>query len=312
MSDFASVVEQARRAFASVAKLESALTRDPTSVILQVNLAASKKLALKSQEQLSSISEYQRIDICNYRLINELKQQYRLADVSLSLLEYQNLFSQIYDAKRNGSKQRAQIGKDALEESTLELAYTYSGSLGVVLLAHNDRDFFDGKLDSSIDCLLEVTEINSSSSVKALANDLGAAVVKRVHDWSSANLAGGFAADLLWKRSDGRQLGHLVNRETMEEIVSLIEATSDEQTEIITAKGILVGGDLRLRGGTFHFVVLGGEDYRGTFAEDFSLETEMTLGHTYVARIREKRTTVFATDNVNVSRELLFLSKTES
>ncbi len=73
--------------------------------------------------------------------------------------------------------------------------------------------------------------------------------MKRIHDWSSANLAGGFAADLLWKRSDGRELGRVVARGEMEEMVDLIEATSDEKTDTVEAIGILVGGDLRLRGG---------------------------------------------------------------
>lgn len=308
MSDFASVVERARRAFASVAKLESALARDPSSVMLQVNLAASKKLATKSQDQLFSISEYQRVEVCNYRLIPESWAEYGLAVVAKSFLEYQNLFSQIYDAKKNGPKLRAQIGSEAQEESLLELAYTYSGSLGVVLLAHSERDLFSGKLDSSIQSLLDVTEIKSSRAVKDIRDELGLAVVKRVHDWSKANLDGGFSTDLLWKRSDGRQLGRVVDRDEMGEIVDIIEATSDEKIETITALGILVGGDLKVRGGTFHFVVPNGEDYRGALAEEFTSDTEMTLGRSYVARIREKRITVYSTEKELFSRELLSLS----
>lgn len=304
MSDFASIVERTRRAFASVAKLEQALARDPTSTILQVNLAATKKLAMKSQEQLLRLSEYARVEVCNYRLIQAIHRAFGVAAVSRSLLEYQNLFTQIYDAKKNGPKQRAIFGGEAQEESLLELAYTYSGSLGTVLLARSERNLFEGSLDSSMQTLLDVTEIATRDEVKSVAEELGNGVVKRIHDWSHANASAGFSADVLWKKSDGKQIGHVVECKKMEDIVGLIEATSDEKTEVVDATGILVGGDL---GGTFHFVVPNGPDFRGSLDENFDISTEMTLGRRYDAKIREKITIVYATEKVNISHQLISL-----
>src|SRR5262245_30832599 len=135
MSEFASAVERARRAFAQVSQLEMALARDPARRDIQTNLAASLKLANQSQEQLHRLSERSHIEVCNYRLVPEAEEHYALSDVSKSMLEYQNLFSQIYDAKKNGPRSRAVVDKEVMDESALEFAYSYSGSLGVVLVA---------------------------------------------------------------------------------------------------------------------------------------------------------------------------------
>ena len=306
MSDFASAVERARNAFASVSRIEAALIHDPSDASLQVNLAAMSKMARQSQDQLLAFSGQRHVEVCNYRLLPEATSSYGLSSVSSSLLEYQNLFSQIHDAKKNGPKVNAVIGKEAMDESVLEFAYSYSGSLGIVLLAQNEKDFFEGRLDNSIDALFQVMDIDSRDAVRDIGKSLGTAVVKRIHDWSAANLKGGFAADVRWNKSDGRQVGEVIERRRMASIVEIIEATSDEQTGEIVETGILVGGDLG--SSSFHFVVPNGEDYRGHLAKEFSHDSDMTLGKRYVARIRETSTTTYSTQRVERKRELLSLN----
>jgi hypothetical protein len=202
--------------------------------------------------QLSALNQ---IEVCNYRLLPEAAEHYSLSYVSESLLDYQNLFSQVHDSVRNGAKERTVLGREAKQESALDFAYTYSGSLGVVLFVQNERDFFDGKLDPSIDGLLEVLNIDSQASVRQIVNHFGAAVIKRVHDWSRINIDGGFAADMRWNKSDGRQLGGVFERRKMETIVDLIVATSDEKINTIDVTGILVGADIASPNGSFHFTV---------------------------------------------------------
>ncbi|WP_454644524.1 hypothetical protein [Bradyrhizobium liaoningense] len=305
MSEIASAVERTRKAFASVSRLEEALARAPENRALQLNLVAMQKAAQRSQEQLFKFSEQVHVEVCNYRLLPESTSSYALPFVSNSLLEYQNLFSQIHDSKKNGPKIYASIGKEAFEESILEFAYSYSGSLGVVLLAQNQKGFFEGRLDQSIDALFQVMDIDSRDAVRDIGKALGTAVVKRIHDWSAANLKGGFAADVRWNKSDGKQVGEVINRRRMESIVEIIEATSDEHIEEISATGVLVGGDLGSR--SFHFVVPNGEDYRGRLAKEFSYDGDMTLGNVYVAIIKETSTTTYATQKVERQRELLRL-----
>ena len=201
MSEIASVVERTRKAFASVSRLEEAIARAPQDRSLQLNLAAMRRVAMQSQEQLLQFSQQTHVEVCNYRLVPEVADSYALPYISSSMLQYQYLFSQIYDAKRNGKKSNAVIGREAWEESILEFGYSYSGSLGVVLLRQGSRDLLSGTFDDSIDALYQVMGIKDQHDVRDVAQNLGNAVVKRLHDWSEANLEGGFAADVRWTRS---------------------------------------------------------------------------------------------------------------
>ncbi|MGJ5070046.1 hypothetical protein ACQR18_30810 [Bradyrhizobium oligotrophicum] len=305
MSDYASVVERTRKAFASVARLEAEIARAPDDVGLQVNLAAMNKLARKSQQQLFALSETHHVEVCNYRLVPERAESYALPFVSQSLLSFQYLFTQIYDSFKNGPKPYATYGQEAFNESLMEFAYTYSGSLGVVLLAQSDKDFFSGNLDKSIEALFEVVDIDSRDTVRDIAKTLGNAVIKRLHDWSQANIRGGFAADVRFNRSDGRHLGEMIERRRLENIVSIIQATSDEKTAERQVTGMLVGGDIQ--SGSFHFVVPNGDDFRGKLAKEFSKDTEMTLGKSYRARIRETTKLTYATEKLERSVHLVAL-----
>ena len=114
----------------------------------------------------------------------------------------------------------------------------------VVLFSHSERDLLSGKLDSAIDALYETIEIDSRKAVREIASKLGNAVIKRVYDWSNVNIKGGFAADVRWNRSDGRQHGEVIERDRMEEIIHVIDATSDSKTKEFEAIGILFGGNI--------------------------------------------------------------------
>jgi hypothetical protein len=99
------------------------------------------------------------------------------------------------------------------------------------------------------------------------------------------------------------QLGEVIERKRLENIVTIIQATADSKTEDKIATGFLIGGDIQ--SGSFHFVVPNGDDYRGRLAKDFSKDTEMTLGKRYRARIRETTTVTYSTEKVDRKVELV-------
>ncbi|UYW32536.1 hypothetical protein [Methylorubrum extorquens] len=281
--------------------------REPDSKALRMNLAAKQKLVRQLRSRLLELAQETQIEVCNYRLVQVENRRYGLAYVSESMLTYQNLFTQVHDAKKNGPKAKATFGNEALEESMLEVGYTYAGSLGVVLLAPAQRDMFQhGALDDSIDAFFDVVEIDSRPAVRQIAQSLGNAVVKRVHDWSVANVKGGFDADVRWNRSDGRQLGQIVDRARMERIVGIIEAASDESSEAIPVFGTLVGLDVKT--GSFHLVVPNGDDFKGLLGPDFDRAREWPVNRAYAAKVLETRTTIYSTEQTRRQHTLLGLS----
>lgn len=267
MSDYAYVADRAKKAFASVAQLESALERKPGDRALSMNLASMRRMAEQANADMLRLAEINKIEVCNYRLAPEGDERYGLEYVASSFLHYQLLFSQIYDALVNGPKKNASLGQEAKEASCLDFAYSYSGSLGIVLLAKSERDFFSGNLDNPIDALYQILDIEDVDNVKDIAKTLGNAVVKRIHDWTEATSRGGFAADIRWKRSDGVERGQMVGQRVLENIAQIIEGASDEETQQISVVGTLVGIDVDAR--TFHLTVNDGESYRGRLSETY-------------------------------------------
>lgn len=305
MSDYGYVVDRAKKAFDAVAKLEAELQRQPDNRALQVNLVSQRRLAERAKEELDHLAALNVIEVCEYRLVPEEGGGYSLGHVAESLLKYQLLFSQIYDSVKSGPKKRAVFGREAEKESALEFGYTFSGSLGVVLLAKSDRDFFSGSLDKPIEALYQILDINNKDDVRDIANHLGRAVVTRVHGWSVANIQGGFSTDVYWKRSDGRQLSQFVDRRRMELIVGFIEAASDTVTTPIEVTGMLVGANIVSR--TFHLVVPSGDAYMGRISDEIDLDEGPTLGKLYNAKIDISETFYYATERTDRINNLVDL-----
>ncbi len=305
MSDYAFVAEKARKAFDAVAKLEAAIERSPEDRVLQVNLAATRRYAEQTRTEMEQLAAFKRMEVCQYRLISERSNGYSLEHVAKSLLSYQQLFSQIYDAVNNGKKSRVGVGREAEIASALEFGFTFSGSLGVMLLARGERDSIAGRLDAPIEALYQVLEIKNRDDVRDMAQRLGRAVIKRVHDWSAANVKGGFSADISWRRSDGRQLGQMVHSGQMERIVEYIDAATDEKTLSVSIKGTLVGADLVSR--TFHIKPLAGESRTGQISQGIIFEDGLILNRLYQAEITVTEAYYYATEQktqINVLNQL--------
>ncbi len=309
MSAYGYVVERVRRAQAAVARLERAVARDPQDASLQVNLAAQIKQARRAEEQFGQLAEANQIEVCRYRLVPEGEGGFGLLHVSRSLFEYQNLFSQVHDALQFGKKRNAIINPKSLAESHMEFGYSYSGSLGVALLVGSQRDLLGHSLDKSIETLFQVVEVSQEQDVRQVAQTLGIAVLKRAHDWSKANVAGGFAADVRWRRTDGRILGEMIPRRRMEAIADVISRTSDVQKITHRVRGILVGLDVKT--GSFRLTVPRGTDYRGGLAIAFPRERPFVITRVYDAQITETLTTRYATEAVDKKYSLEWLREPE-
>jgi hypothetical protein len=292
VSVYGSVAEEARRAFASLERVEAALARTPDDAGLQITHAARLKYARQMQDRLLEVAQVHHVEVCNYRIVPNARQRYRLQDVTASLSGFQNVFSQVYDALKHGKKTRTGFKLDVTRDSSLEFGYSYSGSLGVVLLAPASKTILENNLDEVIKESLRATEISNQADAREIADKLGVAVVKQVFDWSNANLNADFEVDVRWNRSNGRQVGKSINRSDLNRIVTVISDTSDQKTEEFWHIGHLVG--INLKTGTFHFVVPDGEDFRGRLDEEFVRATTR-VGDLYRALIRTKVKLTYAT-----------------
>ncbi len=132
--------DKIRSATAAIGKLESELPVHPQSVGLQRNILSLRKLHQNLREQFQEAANALGVDVCHYRVLNEIPTAKAL---SKAIWGFQEAFALAYDALRNGPKARRNISADAMQRTELRVAYSYPGSFGVVFTIPNQRMLFD-------------------------------------------------------------------------------------------------------------------------------------------------------------------------
>lgn len=309
MSDFASALIKLREAQADLARLEAQAHGDPDSRAALLSIASKKRHLEQMRLEFAELAAFNQFEVCDYRILSLKSDSYFIRPVAETLATFQLVFSQLYDAQINGPKRRTRLNPQAEQESMLEVGYTYPGSLGFIFLVSSERDFFEGKFDHTVEAFYQLLDVKDEFEVRDIAKELGPAVVKRFHDWSISNFNARFSLDVSWHASKASKHGRHVSFEEFGRISDVIEYTSDEEEDIISIEGFLIGGDLKSM--TFHIVDSEGESLKGHISDDKEGIFEMRLGDFYKAVIRRFTKLNYAT-NVETERyvlERLFPSK---
>ena len=151
---------------------------------------------------------------------------YGVRNVGHSLIGFQDLFSQVYDAVTSGKKVRKRLSEEVMHITSLNFSFAYPGSLGVAMTVPSDRDLFSSRYDEVVDEVLEVMKLHNENDVREIADQYGIAVVKRLYDWSKANSASGYGVGLLWRQSSGTTKSRTVGASDFSRNVDLISRVS--------------------------------------------------------------------------------------
>jgi hypothetical protein len=293
MSDINSVLERLRRAYGAIAEVEMVAARSPGDQYVLANLHALKRDAEDLEQQWEDECAFAQKEICRYRIVPDYARSYSLATVSKSLLDFQELFSQIYGALKIGARKRARITTDVAQETKFNFAFTYPGSLGVALTVDSEADFFRNKFDEAAQALSDIVSIDNQDAVRDLAKNLGGAVVTKIYDWSRVNFGAGYGIDITWKRTDGTIRGGVIDVPALGKVVDLIARTSDRKIRKITVKGVLVGINSKTK--RFRLVVPDGEDYTGILSDEFPSTQKWAINTNYQAEIMIEEVTKYST-----------------
>ncbi|MGI4877599.1 MAG: hypothetical protein ACRYG4_08950, partial [Janthinobacterium lividum] len=291
-----------RRATAALGAAEMALARAPADRYLAVNVRSLQREVSEVEESWLTTAEKSRVDLIKYRLVPDFSEHFGLSDFAKSLLGFQDLFlgiskSVIRKQMTPGDKRKR------LEIPEFEFAYSYPGSLGVVLLM--DSDAVGSRYDDAISTILKLPSLHDTDDIRDIAQYLGRPVVNRVYDWSKTNYDARFSVDMSWKFSDGRQLGNTIATSEFARIVSLIGGASDIDVRTIETRGVLIGIDSKTR--RFRFVDPQGGDFHGQINQEFHIADQWTINSIYWATIRETSSTNYATDETKLVHELISL-----
>jgi len=292
MSGFDSLLSRLREVYASVAEIETAARAAPSDPYVMANLDSVKHFASQLEAQWEEACRDKQLEVCRYRLVAENTDRYTIQSFTKSLLDFQELFTQVYDALTNGPKKCARISSEIAQKTAFEFGFSYPGSLGVAIFTHGERNLFGSDYDSTVDALFQLTSVKDEFEVRDLAKTLGEAVVKKVYDWSLVNVDAGYGVDINWTTSGGKR-GEMIGQEKLGKLVGIISSTSDVERETFKAYGSLVGMDVSSE--RFRFVVRDGPDYAGTLAEAMPKARQWSINKNYLAEIEVETITHYAT-----------------
>ena len=255
-----SLLDAVRSAYARIGDVEAVARNHPDDRMVMASLQSLQAHAEQLEEQWIEECRIKHVEVCRYKLIARLTEAYSATSFAKSLLEFQELFAQIFDAKAQGvPRRRAIVSGEVISETTFDFAYSYPGSLGVVLTLQDRPTLFGGKFEEAISAFQQVMAIDDQDDVRDVAQTLGDAVVKRVYDWSTVNYLAGYNVDVTWTGFGDAYQGQVVDREALGRIIEMIGRTSDTERQTVRVIGILVAIDVL--GKRFRLVVPDGDDF---------------------------------------------------
>jgi hypothetical protein len=308
MTMLLNIIEKIQETHQALARMETLAAENPDLKGLDLNIRSLYDRSEELQNQFSKLVTEQYLDVCSYRLISEPGAKFNISALSKTLGDFQYLFSSIYDAIKNGPKQKAQYSAEVAQESSFEFGYTYAGSLGFVFTMPNERLLIgESNLDLAMQTIFQIAKSKDSESISTYARQLGPAPIRLIYKWANDNLVSGFNVDIRWKRGEKERASALMQIPEFDNLTKAIAQTSDETEETVTLFGRLVGGDIKAR--TFHMEFETGDDIRGGMHKSFKPETDLNLGEHYTAKVIKRTKIHYSTEQEDTAYFLILLDK---
>jgi hypothetical protein len=303
--DFSEALSLVREHTSIVQRMEFALRGTPDNERLALGLGSARRRAERSREVLEGYAAQSQIDLINYRLVKS-SDLYAVEAVADSVRAFQKSFTSAADFLEHGPKAKAKYSNEIEQKTRLNFAYTYPGSLGIVFAVENQRDLFaDGDFDPIIDVFTQFLGVSDEAGAIDASRHMGAALIGQLCGWVDVNAKWDTAVDLVVKRPGGFQRGEFVSKNRFIDLHNIFHSAVDSEPSTFEVSGTLVGLDIEP--GSFHFVVPGGDDYRGTLADGF-VKQRTTVPDRYVATIHEEVKRVVATGKETRTLKLISLA----
>jgi hypothetical protein len=245
------------------------------------------------------------IDVCTYRIFSERERQTLRALVQ-TLGDFQTMVSTVYDAvKSKVPKIRARVSAEIIKETEFNFAYTFPGSVGVVLTIPNQRLLgIESYLDETFSEITNMAQVKDSSEVLNFAKRLGVASIRTLYSWAFDHDNLGLGVNIEWRRAKTIRNRLLTQRPEFERIHKTIEQTSEQTVKEREIIGQLEGADVSKK--TFHIKSDTGEEFKG-FTDIISESQRVELPRRYKAVIITREQIKYSTEEEIVSHQLIKL-----
>jgi hypothetical protein len=294
MSRLLDVFDELRETQAELGRLEATVAAHPEYESLTLDLFSIQKRQESLQAEFQKLASEKHVDIVSYKIIPNSSARVPLRAMTSTLDRFQAAVSTVYDAIKFGVKQKTKITAEVATQSGFDFAYTFSGSLGVVLTVPNERLLFgESELDRAVELFFSAAHAQRREQIVEFARTAGISSVRRLFEWSQAHSAYDTSADIQLRRDTEIRKELAVEVGDLSKLQEIIKETSDTEEIDVDISGSLVGLDTTLE--TFHIVVPGAdEDIQGSWSAEFQYDPDIKLKGRYQAKLLKKSTTYYA------------------
>jgi hypothetical protein len=278
MSRLADLQRELQSAAAAVAHAERTLAAHPNVPSVLATLRTIQNHRASLEEQFFAAADELGLDACGYRI--ELEGHTApISGMTAVLGTFQRIFTTVYDALERGAKKKAAKNSDkAIADTSLGFAYTFPGSVGVMMTLANERLLFESKLDAAMEKTFDLIRATEPEELQLLTDQIGVPAVRLVHQWAEENVKAGFGADIVWRRDD------LVKREVRVQAPEIAYKAATLASMSAKETVVLVGEllDVKVSDHTFS-MQLGDRVIHGTFDKVISSQRPVKVPKTYQA-----------------------------
>ena len=308
MSELLELQHKLQDTASTITELERALSVEPDSLGLRLNLESVVKRFDELQAEFQDLADQKALDVCSYRLFKESGEGPSLRGFSGALHEFQATFSALFDAIQNGPRKRTRLSPDVVESTRFGFGYAYAGSVGVVLTIEQERMLIDsGPLTDTITTFFSLAQAPTREDIREIGRRLGPAPLRSLFKWADAHVSDGIGADISWHHGD-ETVTLFLQRAQMQHLRDEIDATSEEERVESTLTGVLTGASVVTK--RFDFQPDDAEAIKGRFTDAISTDHEVRIPKArYRARVEKTTKIRYSTEEETPTWRLLSLEE---
>jgi hypothetical protein len=252
-----------------LSRIDELAAAGPAPPSVAVTAASLRKRVRELEAEFSEESAARQVDVCRYRLFRNCGTPSAMAS-AMSLVDFQELVSHVYDVLGTKTKSRARTSDEAIRETSFQIGYVFPGSIGFALTLPAENWLIDddtSPIDNAIEEIFALANAETSEATTEAAQRLGPSVIRLMHKWISRHNHYSMGIDIQWHRRETVKSQLFKQPKELVRLASVFKATKESVDDDVSVEGEYVGGDVDKQ--TFHMKVPGAADITASFHESF-------------------------------------------
>lgn len=252
--------------------LKSSISKNPKDAwTLKLSMRSFQSQRTLLQRELEDLCLEAGHEVCSYRIVD--CESIGIANLGLSLISFQDVFSIVYAAQKDGPRLSNRLSDEVANATKLLFSYSFEGSVGISMITSADFRLLESDVKFAAELLLRLTNCRSVEEIHEFSKRLGPASMRNFYKWCKVNSDLNTGLEIIWKAARQEVSRFQIPRSTFHSLQKILDLVTEFTEERTILTGTLVGADVQTK--SFHFVCDTQGHIRGKIVRDGSLEIKL-------------------------------------